>query len=69
MEALDAVIVHNDIGPIGTARWCGTVDGYPAMALSYYGGASLWTFYDQKWHRRKFESYAQIMEFLGVIDG
>lgn len=33
----------------GTAHWCGTYEGNPALTLSYYGGAKLWVFEEGKW--------------------
>lgn len=33
---------------LGTTHWCGTVDGLPAVLVSFYGGAVLWGF-DGHW--------------------
>lgn len=32
---------HTSRSLIGTSHWCGIVDGEPAFAVSYYGGADL----------------------------
>lgn len=34
---------------VGTAHWCGTLQGDPAVLLSYHGGCTVWAFRNSEW--------------------
>jgi len=51
---------------IGTAHWCGTVNGMPALQLSMAGGADLWV-YDDGWRKELHAlSLADLTERMGL---
>jgi len=62
--------IQRDATPIdrmfGTSGWAGTVNGMPALVLSYYGGARL-AWYDGRWMQSKpFWGVTEIYDTLGI---
>lgn len=51
--------------PFGTSHWAGTWNGFPAISLSYYGGATL-LYFDGEWKKRRFNSLSELHESIGV---
>ena len=51
--------------PFGTSHWAGTWNGFPAVSLAYFGGATLF-YFDQEWKGIKFPGLAALHEFLGL---
>lgn len=52
---------------IGTAHWCGTYRGKPAVQLSYYGGADLWVFDRDGWIIQVHASnLSELSEIIGL---
>ena len=63
-----AQVVTDESGLFGTSGWCGTVDGCPALILSFYGGAYLVQFVDGEWRKELFGGINEICERLGLSD-
>jgi hypothetical protein len=36
---------------LGTMHWAGMMNGYPAIVVTYHGGASLWIFEQCEWRK------------------
>jgi len=50
----------------GTTRWCGTINGMPALTLSYWSGATVYWF-DGKWRKSiSFPSLRVLHQRLGI---
>jgi len=50
----------------GTLHWGGTINGRPAIIVTYYGGASLWI-HNGKWTRLiKAKSLPELEEAVGL---
>lgn len=49
--------------PIGVIHWAGVWNGFPAIALSYYGGAKLW-YFDGEWKYRRFDDLVSLKDFI-----
>lgn len=68
IENLDSAscyaIVHGE-KPFGASHWTGTVNGDPAIVLSWYGGAAIWIF-DGEWRKDVFPSLAKCFEHYGI---
>ena len=52
--------------PGGVSHWAGMFEGVPAIALSFWGGASLMMFVDGRWTKRKYKSLAELFEQTGI---
>ena len=61
--SVDAVTLGEQ--PFGTSHWAGTWNGFPAVSLSHYGGATLF-YFAQQWKKIAFRSLAQLHEVIGV---
>jgi hypothetical protein len=51
--------------PFGTSHWAGTWKGFPALSLSYCGGATLF-YFDGEWKKKVFGNLAELHEAIGV---
>jgi len=51
--------------PFGTSHWAGKWNGFPALSLSYYGGATLF-YFDGEWKKKKFRDLAALHDEIGV---
>jgi len=51
--------------PFGTSHWAGTWNGFPAISLSYYGGATLF-YFDGEWKKKPFESLQELHKSINV---
>ena len=52
----------------GTTRWCGTINGMPAITLSYWSGATVCWFDDGVWYKStSFRSLRALHDRLGVF--
>ena len=51
--------------PYGTTHWAGTWNGHPALALAYWGGATLF-YFDKEWKEIPFSNLADLYDELGV---
>lgn len=51
--------------PLGTSRWAGMWNGFPAVALSYHGGATL-LYFDKEWKKVAFPSFAELCDSLDI---
>jgi len=50
----------------GTTRWCGTINGMPAITLSYWSGATV-CWFDEMWYKSApFTSLRALHERLGI---
>lgn len=53
----------------GTSHWYGTIGPYPAVAVSWYGGAAMWLF-DGQWKRDfKGKGLVDVYDHYGITDG
>ena len=51
--------------PFGTSHWAGIWNGFPALSLSHYGGATLF-YFDGQWKKKNFEDLAKLHDAIGV---
>ena len=52
---------------IGVCMGAGTIDGLPAVVLSYHGGKDAWVFWDGVWLRVRKVEYVE--DALELLDG
>jgi hypothetical protein len=51
----------------GTSHWYGTINGWPAVATAWWGGAAMWVF-DGEWKKLagNFDGLAKLYEYFGI---
>lgn len=64
-SSMDSVVTCGE-HPFGTSHWAGTYNGFPAIVLSWFGGASLF-YFDKEWTSIQFRSLADCYKSLGII--